>query len=416
MVPARIAILLKRLPFGGAERVLVDLAGAFAERVERVDFLLVQRQGGLVEQLSPRVNVIELGTVARPRLFPALARIARASGLRVRDLIAMKPPMAVRALPRLGDYMRRQRPDAILTTLPDNIMAALWARELVASDARVVIREANTFSQDTPAGGKSFDRLLPDLARRWYPRADAVIAVSEGVARDLARSLDLPAAHLTPIYNPVHQQRIDALARTPVDHPWFAEGTPPVAVSVGRLNPQKDLATLLRALADVRRTIDLRLLILGDGEERPALMELTRTLGLDGAVDMPGIDDNPYRFLARAEVFVLSSAWEGCPNVLLEALACGCPVVSTDCPSGPAEILESGRWGPLVPVGDAAALAGAIAATLAAPRPAAELRMRAADFSLDATADHYLSLLLPTAMTEGRAAALEVEPARVGSA
>lgn len=395
MGPAHIALFLKRLPFGGAERVLVDLAGAFAERVERVDFLLVQRQGALLEQLSPRVRVIELGTVNRARLLPAMVRLAGLSGLSRRELIACKPPMAVRALPRLSDYLRRRRPDAVLTTMPDNIIAALWARALTVSDTRVVIREANTFSCDTPAGGKSFDRLVPALARRWYPRADAVIAVSDGVGRDLARTIDLPPARVHAVYNPVDQRRIDARAAETIDHRWFLPGGPPVAVAVGRLNRQKDFATLLRAVALVRQRREMRLLIIGEGDERPALDALRRSLGVADIVDLAGLDDNPYRFLARADLFVLSSAWEGCPNVLLEALACGCPVVSTDCPSGPAEILDGGRLAPLVPVGDPAALAAAIVDVLGQPRRAADLRARAADFSLDAAAETYLSLLLP---------------------
>jgi glycosyltransferase involved in cell wall biosynthesis len=194
------------------------------------------------------------------------------------------------------------------------------------------------------------------------------------------------------VYNPVITPEIMALARQTPDHPWFAAGGPPVILAVGRLTPQKDFPTLLRAFAEVRRRRPARLLILGEGEERAALEALGADLGVAADVALPGFRENAMAYMAGSALFVLSSAWEGLPTVLIEALAAGTRVVSTDCPSGPREILQDGRLGSLVPVGDVAALADAMTAALArpaAPAPAEALT----PFTRDAAVDHYLRLI-----------------------
>jgi glycosyltransferase involved in cell wall biosynthesis len=189
-----------------------------------------------------------------------------------------------------------------------------------------------------------------------------------------------------------------------VTHPWFAPDQPPVILGVGRLTAQKDFVNLLRAFAIVKQSRPSRLVILGDGPERAALGDLIDRLDLVSDVDMPGFDANPYSYMSRAAVFVLSSAWEGLPTVLIEAMACGTPVVATDCRSGPAEILVGGRFGELVPVGDAAALAAAILRTLERPSPQA-LRVRAGDFSIERAVDRYADLALGSDMVaRGRSA------------
>jgi glycosyltransferase involved in cell wall biosynthesis len=227
---------------------------------------------------------------------------------------------------------------------------------------------------------------------RYYPRADAIVAVSRGVADDLARFAGLPRDVIRVIYNPVVGADLPRMAGEPVDHPWFRPGELPVILGAGRLSRQKDFPTLIRAFAEVRRARPARLVILGDGAQRAELEALVRTLGLADAVALPGFTSNPYAHMARAAVFVLSSRFEGFPNVLVEALAVGTPVVATDCPSGPAEILERGRHGRLVPVGQADALARALLATLDAPGDPAGRRRRAADFSADASVSTYLDL------------------------
>ncbi|HEX6015774.1 MAG TPA: glycosyltransferase, partial [Geminicoccaceae bacterium] len=230
--------------------------------------------------------------------------------------------------------------------------------------------------------------------------ADAVVAVSAGVADDLAATAGLPRRLVTVVHNPVVPSDVDRRAAEPVDDPWLEPGEPPVILGVGRLVPQKGFPTLLRAFAQVRQQRPARLVILGEAADRRAtvkrtaeLQKLAAELGIADSVALPGYAVNPFAWMARAGVFVLSSTHEGFGNVLPEALACGCPVVSTDCPSGPAEILENGRWGQLVPVGDDQAMARAILAVLATPPDRAALRSRATAFTVDAAIGRYEALV-----------------------
>jgi glycosyltransferase involved in cell wall biosynthesis len=218
------------------------------------------------------------------------------------------------------------------------------------------------------------------------------VAVSHGAADDLARSAGLPRESMEVVYNPVITPALLALARRKPDHPWFDPGQPPVILGAGRLTAQKDFATLIRAFAEVRRRRPARLIILGEGEDRTRLLALAESLGVAEGVSLPGFKENAVAYMGASAMFVLSSAWEGLPTVLIEALAAGTRVVSTDCPSGPREILQGGRLGALVPVGDAPALATAVLRGLelpASPPPPGALE----PFTRDAAVDHYLRLI-----------------------
>jgi glycosyltransferase involved in cell wall biosynthesis len=233
--------------------------------------------------------------------------------------------------------------------------------------------------------------------------ADAVVAVSDGVADGLAAATGLPRDRITTIYNPVVSPAMLVKAAEPTPHPWLESGQPPVILGVGRLVPQKDFPTLIRAFARLRSEGPVRLLIVGPGstEAQAELRSLATALGGAEDMELPGSILNPFAYMARAGVFVLSSAWEGFGNVLVEALACGCPVVSTDCPSGPAEILDGGRYGALVPVGDDRAMAEAILAALAHPPERAALTARGAEFSVDRAVERYLAIIANTGPLSG---------------
>jgi glycosyltransferase involved in cell wall biosynthesis len=229
--------------------------------------------------------------------------------------------------------------------------------------------------------------------RYLYPGVDRIIAVSEGVAEDTLRITRLPSSRVVVVRNPVVTSRLTELAAAPCPHPWLEAAEVPVILAAGRLTEQKDFATLLRAFARLHAQTPVRLIILGEGPLRRALDRLARQLGVSDEVALPGFTANPYAWMSRASQFVLSSAWEGSPNVLTEALALGLPAVSTDCPSGPREVLASGRYGILVPVGDAVGLAEAMRDTLAAPLPAATLRQAVSAYTVAAATKGYLAEL-----------------------
>jgi glycosyltransferase involved in cell wall biosynthesis len=254
-----------------------------------------------------------------------------------------------------------------------------------------VVRESNTLSENALGSPRRRQRLVPALARRCYRWADAVVAVSEGVATDLRLTTHLPAERIRTLPNPIVTPEVAALARQPLEHPWFAADAPPVILAVGRLERQKDFATLLRAFALVRHRRPGRLVVLGEGAERASLEALAVELGVAADVTFPGFVANPFAFMARAGVFVLSSRWEGMPGVLIQAMACGAPVVSTDCASGPRELLQGGRYGVLVPVGDAESLAAGITRMLDRPAPAPAKAI--APYTRDTAVSQYLSLL-----------------------
>jgi glycosyltransferase involved in cell wall biosynthesis len=296
-------------------------------------------------------------------------------------------------VPTLACYLRRRRPGAVLTESPRVNVLALRARTLARTGTPVVASIHNTYSKTLAAQLPRKRAAVLRRLRRYLPRNDAVIAVSRGVAEDLRGLVDLPSERLHVIANPVIGPDLLEQAAADPGHPWLADGGPPVLLAAGRLHPQKDFATLLRAFARVRGERPCRLLVLGEGEGRGALESLALALRVRDYVDLPGFVDNPYAYMARAAVFVLSSAWEGFGNVLVEALAVGTPAVATDCPHGPREILQDGRVGPLVPVGDDAALAAAILEALGRPVDRDRLRQATRPYQTATVTSRYLEVL-----------------------
>lgn len=361
----RIAIFLQDLGGGGAERMMLNLAEEMVRRGHRVDLIVGRLAGDYVSHLPDEVQLVDLGV---PRTLGTILPLAR--------------------------YLKAERPDAVLAALVHVNVAAIVARMVSSYRPRLVISERNTISVDVHANRSPAIVLAHKLVRWLYPRADGIIAVSEGVADDLAAFANLSRDRIVAINNPVVTPELLEKAAAPVDDPWFADGEPPVVLAVGRLAPQKDFGTLVDAFARVRRQRAARLIILGEGPEREMLTRQIEDLGLSKDVRLPGFADNPYAYMAHADILVLSSLWEGSPNVLAEALACGTPVVSTDCPSGPRETLRDGRLGAIVPMRDAERMADAILQTLADP-PARELLLaRAEDFSVTHATDAYLNELL----------------------
>jgi glycosyltransferase involved in cell wall biosynthesis len=364
MTTPHIVLFLPSLVAGGAERVFVDLANQFAAEGLRVDLTLASAQGPFLAEVHRTVRVIDFGTAG-----------------------------VLRAAPRLARHLRRERPAALLSGLEHANVAALLARLLSRSGTRCVVSTRGVPTMLSHEAGAHAARVL-GVARVAYRFADAIIANSQGVADDMAQHLRVPRERIDVIHNPLNLEEIEKKRAAAVAHPFCAPGAPPLLLSAGRLSPLKDFATLIRAFARLRARRDCRLVILGDGEQRAELEELAGALGVSRDVSLPGFDGNPFAWMRHAALFASTSLSEGCPNALMQALACGTRVVSTDAVGGSAEILERGKWGRVVPVKDDAALADAFAATLDDTDPP-DVRVRAREFALPEVARAYLSILLP---------------------
>lgn len=360
-----IAIYLPSLRGGGAERAMVTLANGFAGRGLKVDLVLARAEGPYLSEVS--------------------------SGVRVVDLQSRR---VLSSLPALVRYLREERPLAMLSALSHANVIAIMACLLSRVTVRLVVSERSNLSMSSSKPQNWRARIVLPLVRMGYRKAGGVVAVSRGVADDLAKTIDLPRDRISVVYNPVVTPELIRKSEMPLSHPWLGEGRPPVILGVGRLTRAKDFATLIRAFARVHAQRECRLVILGEGELRGELEQLVTSLGIQDSVQLPGFSENPFAWMSRVRLFVLSSQWEGLPNVLIQAMACGAAVVSTDCPSGPDEILEGDKWGRLVPVGDVEALAVAIAVTLDTPQERLpDVRQRAGDFAQELAVDGYLKVL-----------------------
>ncbi|MGC8785101.1 MAG: glycosyltransferase [Armatimonadota bacterium] len=353
----RIAFYMPSLAGGGAQRVFLHLARGFVERGYEVHLVLARAQGPYLPQVPSCVRMVDLGASRVLTSLPALVR-----------------------------YLRRERPRALLSALDHANAVAICARYIARVPVRVIATVHSTPSQVVANAHTLRAKLLPLWTRFFYRWADTVVAVSQGVADELVHYVRVPAEKVKVIYNPIVTPELFRKAEEPLDHPWFREGEPPVILGVGRLTKPKDFPTLMRAFALVRQRRPARLMILGEGEERPHLEALAKDLGIAQDVSLPGFVQNPYPYMKKAAVFVLSSRWEGLPTVLVEALALGVPVVSTDCPSGTVEILDNGRLGILTEVGNHKSLAQAIESSLSSPgisRTAQDYERFTLEYALD---------------------------------
>ena len=414
---AHICWVIRDLRGGGAERMVIAAVNGLCERGHRVDLVLFFPANDFRDQISKQASVFVLSR--RPSRWTQMRRHAtnllRGTGKRYRDVgiperaqwssgrlpLSRLPGLAfglvneqrwpirdlarrqrradfIRAL-RLSRYLEKRRPDIVFTNLWQADLAGFFASRLTRDCPAIVPVAHNTVARQRTGHF--------DLLRRVFPAASQVVAVSHGVGENFVATVGVSPDRITTVYNAVVTPAIERLATQIPDHPWFRDNGPLVVLGVGRLAPQKDFLTLLEAFQRVSVERSCRLVILGEGPMRSELEGRVRALGLEECVSLPGWVENPYAFMARAALFVLSSRHEGFPGALVEALACGCPAVSTDCPAGPAEILEDPAL--LAPVGDPAALAQVMLNALARPPDKAALRAKAARFSMERAVEGY---------------------------
>lgn len=331
----RIGLFMPSLAGGGAERVALNLARGLLNKNNRVDIVLGNARGPLAAELPIGARIVDL---KQPRIRSTVLPLRR--------------------------YLNAEQPDVLISFLDHANLAALLAHFLSNRKTGIVVTSHIHLSIALRRLDWIRRYVLTFMIRHFYWRADLVVAVSHSAAADLAQVAGLPPVGITVIYNPVITTENLAKALQPAGHPWLDENEYPVILAVGRLTEQKNHELLIRAFAQVIKQRKVRLVILGEGELRPRLQHLINIMGLADVVDMPGFVPNPLSYMNRAAVLAMSSSWEALPTSLIEALSLGVPVVSTNCPSGPAEILKDGQWGRLVQPDNPAAFARALLESL----------------------------------------------------
>lgn len=360
---SKIAILLPDLRGGGAERVKLDLAHAFAAKGVAVEFVLLKAQGELLDEVEKHFVIHDLGCDR------------------------------MRNVPRsLAQYLKLERPDVLVAAMWPLTVLAPFALAMARVKCRIIMSEHGVLSAQYKSWGRLHRVALRASMAAGYRMGDVIVAVSSGVADDLAALSGLPRRMFTVIHNPVRRSAPASVEELAGAERLWGVAAGARILTVGRFKAVKNHPLLLRAFSQMAQE-DARLMLVGNGENEAELRQIADQLGISGRVIFAGFQQNPAPFYETADLFVLSSNNEGFGNVLVEALAVGTPIVSTKCPAGPEEILENGRYGTLTPVGDEAALAKAMSEALHAPNAPEELKKRAADFSIERAASAYLNVM-----------------------
>jgi glycosyltransferase involved in cell wall biosynthesis len=356
----RICLFMADFSGGGAERVMVNIANELAARGHEVDLVVARADGHHRELVGPGIQVRDVGRRLAYTLIPLVA------------------------------YLRQNRPATVLAAGVHACTVAVLAKFLSGIPCRLVVSlHSELYPVPGALAGGWKERFNPILAKLFFRSADRIVTVSDGLRRRAMGQIGGPAEKYVTIYNPVFSERIADWAKEPIDHPWFGRADSPVLVGVGRLSREKGFDVLLHALALVRKRLDARLILLGEGPERDTLAAAADTLGIREAVDFHGFTRNPYAYVSRANMLVMPSRQESFGNVLVEALAVGTPVVSSDCPHGPREILGKGEYGTLVPPDNPEEMAQAILGALHSPQCASGAIERARCFSIERAVDLY---------------------------
>ena len=397
----RVALILPDLSGGGTQRSVLNLASGLIDHNHTVDIVLFRAKIHYPEEVPNglRLFAVDNNTDRRTvtHASDALARLTRIRApskpfdwIRMANALNWDPfclpdPRLVRQARAIAAYMDVEKPDCVLPSLSRPNIATLLACRFLTEPPPIIPTIRNFVQYHRYRTKRRYRHLAGDAAH--------FVGVSQGISDGLTATIGVPRESITTIYNPVVTPHLHVKMAERPDHPWLLDGNAPVILAAGRLAAQKDYPTLIKAFARLNAQRPCRLIILGEGRMRKALERLVKGLDLTDHVSLPGWVENPFAFMSRASLFVLSSRFEGLPGVLVQALACGCPCVSTNCPAGPAEILQDGKFGPLVPVGDEKSLATAMYRVLAQPPERHMLQQRAGYFSLERSVTAYEKLI-----------------------
>lgn len=377
---SKVAIYLDSLQGYGADRTLIKITNSLANRGIAVDLILAKQAKQAPQQIHPAIRMVNLGS-SRGNVIKNVFGLTR--------------------------YLIANQPDVLFSSIHFNNVTATASLALAQSIANVrsklIVRQANTLRHQLKSYPFPIGSALGFCTRLAYKKADVIISQSKGMTNDLTNFMNADPQKVRLIYNPTVTPDIFELAQQPTGHPWFDHRTAPIVLAAGRLKAQKDFTSLIRAFAQVKRQIpDARLVLLGEGPQRKLLEDLAAELGIANSIALPGFQKNPYAFISMADVFVLSSQYEGLPNILIEALALGKRIVATDCESGPAEILQHGKYGMLVPVGDFTQMADAIVQSLQEPFACLNQPQAIADFQQDTQVEKYVDVFYADSTQQGK--------------
>ena len=357
----KIAFFIPSFNGGGAQKVIVNLANAMCKKNYQVDLLVVNNTGPFKTNVNSKISIVDLSA---KRLITSLIPLIK--------------------------YLNSEKPSILITAMTHVNLVAIIAKMLYRSNCKIIVTEHSNTKNNLQSLSLPNIIVFKSLIRYLYPKADKIVAVSDGVAKSLSVDFQLANSKIQTIYNPIVSDDLIIQSKKTVNHKWLNEKKIPVFLSVGRLSPEKDYPTLIRAFDKVRMIIPSKLIILGEGASRAELSDLIIALNLEKDVDLYGFCENPYAFMRSCDVFVLTSLWEGFGNVLAEALVCNTKVISTNCESGPSEILENGKWGTLVHVSDVNALAEAMISNIHKRKIKTEIR--ANDFTIEKSVNSYIQL------------------------